>query len=345
VKPCLAFPGDLTTLTGGYVYDAAVIAASDGALSPLALSMGFPDPTDADLAKAQQALASVGTTVIDGLAFGVMPPELIDALPHKPIALCHHPLGYEPGISPERSAKLVATECAALSRAAHVIVTSDATARVLVSDFGISADGISVAPPGLVQSGISSYWAKDNPTETPIILTVASLTYRKAHDVLVLALARIADLNWQARWVGPDDREPGRLQLLREMIAEHGLPDRIGIQGACSKPELDTAYQNAALFCLPSRYEGYGMVFDEAMMHGLPVVACNTGAVGDVVPTNAGLLCPVDDPFALTASLRELLQNRDKAAAKSAAARAHALTLPSWSDTYTIFADVIRRVG
>ncbi|MGB0505764.1 MAG: glycosyltransferase family 4 protein [Pikeienuella sp.] len=345
MKPCLAYPGDLNTPTGGYVYDAAVINASEGAMVPLALPDGFPDPSGADLAAAQQALSRAGTAVIDGLAFGVMPVELIEALPRRPIALCHHPLGYEPGISTERSAMLVEAERTALSHAAHVVVTSDATARVLVSDFGLSADHISVAPPGLERFGVAPFWTAGKTTETPVILTVASLTYRKAHDVLVQALSKISDMNWRAQWVGPVDREPGRLQALQDMIADCGLSDRIEIAGACEINKLNEAYNKAALFCLPSRYEGYGMVFDEAMMRGLPIVACNAGAVGDVVPENAGLLCPIDDPTALAASLRNLLQNRELASAKATAAREHALTLPSWRDTYSVFAEVLRRVG
>lgn len=342
MKACLAYPGDLSTPTGGYVYDAAIIAASDGALAPLALPAGFPAPSPDDLNRTKTLLEQADIAVVDGLAYGALPADLINALPYRPVALCHHPLGYESGLSPEHSRALIMREKAALALAAHVIVTSDATAQTLVADFGVAASRVSVAPPGLAPAPLSSYWAGDDDSAPPVILTVASLTYRKAHDVLINALSRIDDLHWRARWVGPDDREDGRLAYLSGLIAETGLSDRIEIVGACDQAELQMHYHEAALFCLPSRYEGYGMVFDEAMVRGLPVVACNGGAVADVVPTAAGALCAVDDAGAVAGALKKLLLDKELAARKSNAARHHALSLPGWNDSYAIFENVIQ---
>ena len=143
-------PGDPETPTGGYVYDARLIAASGGALSPLGLPSGFPFPSNRELAAAATALSSAaGPVIVDGLAFGAMPAALIRALPRKPLALCHHPLAHEPGLDAATAARLRETEREALALAAHVIVTSAATKRTLATEFALPEAKITVAPPGL----------------------------------------------------------------------------------------------------------------------------------------------------------------------------------------------------
>ena len=108
--------------------------------------------------------------------------------------------------------------------------------------------------------------------------------------------------------------------------------------------DLATLYQQATIFALATRYEGYGMVFGEALLHGLPIVTCNGGAVPETVPAGAGLLVQVDDDAAFAAALRHLLTNpaaRQTMAAVSAAA-GHAL--PRWSVTARVMGAVLDRV-
>ena len=66
---------------------------------------------------------------------------------HPLIALVHHPLALETGVSAKDAVALRTSERAAL-RARGVIVTSPSTARTLAADYGVSAERITVAPPG-----------------------------------------------------------------------------------------------------------------------------------------------------------------------------------------------------
>ncbi len=330
-----AIPGDPTTKTGGYIYDARVIEASKGALAALALPGGFPFPSAAELTATQAALQAMsGPLLIDGLAYGVLPAAMIDALPQRPVALCHHPLGHEPGLAPDVAARLIRSERAALDRAVHIVVTSATTKKTLEDTFGQAPNRITIAPPGLDRKA-----AARPGRGAPMILTVASLTRRKGHDVLIQALARIAHLEWTCLCVGPDDRDPAITAALHTQIAEAGLGQRIHLIGPQSEPELDALYARATLFCLPSRYEGYGMVFAEAMMRALPIIACDAGAVAELVPRSAGRLVAIDDDAALAAAVADVLRNPVLRTSMGARGREYALALPGWDATW----EAIRR--
>lgn len=329
-----AIPGDVTTPTGGYVYDRRVMEASGGALTLSVLPGGFPFPSDAELADTASILNALdGPALIDGLAYGALPADLIAALPHAPIALCHHPLGMEAGLDKATAARLIAKERAALALARHAIVTSDATKATLVENFGLPDDKITVAAPGLDRAAPARIHRTPH-AGPPLILTVASLTPRKAHEVLIRALADVADQEWRAVWAGPDDRAPDWAANIRAEVEAAGLGDRIELIGACEAAVLDRLYDEAALFCLPSRYEGYGMVFTEAMMRGLPIIAAETDAAREVIPANAALIARNGDAASLAGALRAALGDPDEARKMGAAGRAHALTLPGWDETW-----------
>jgi glycosyltransferase involved in cell wall biosynthesis len=170
------------------------------------------------------------------------------------------------------------------------------------------------------------------PALPPLILSVGILARRKGHDVLIAALDRIADLEWRAEIVG-NPWEPGHAQALQAQIDSAGLAARIHLAGRVSEDRLSTLYRAATVFALATRYEGYGIVFNEALVHGLPIVSCNTGAVPDTVPADAGVLVDRDDPTAFAAALRAMLTDPQRMAAMSGAALRRGAALPTWADT------------
>src|SRR5262245_30480778 len=125
-----AIPGDIELPTGGYMYDRRVLALLPQMgidVRHLELPGSFPDPSAADLATTLALLVDAGTAdavVIDGLAYGAMPAELIARVRAPIIALVHHPLYLEAGLSPARRQRLLALETAALAGAERVVVTS-----------------------------------------------------------------------------------------------------------------------------------------------------------------------------------------------------------------------------
>jgi glycosyltransferase involved in cell wall biosynthesis len=330
----LVFPGELTTRTGGYIYDRRAfeaLAARGWWVREVSLATSFPFPDEAALRAADAALAGLedGTsTVIDGLALGAMPEVAARHCERlELVALVHHPLCLETGLAPELAVRLRASERAALETARRVIVTGRLTAETLVAEFNVPLGRITVAPPGIDPAPEAR-----GSGGRPCLLNVGTVTPRKGHALLVEALAGLRALPWDLVVVGSLDRDPGTADAVRASIGRHGLDDRVTLTGELEGDELATAFDRADIFVSASFYEGYGMAITEALARGLPVVATSGGATAETVPAGAGLLVPPGDAAALAQALRRLLaepglHGRLRQGAMRARAR-----LPRWDD-------------
>ena len=341
-----AIPGDITLATGGYAYGRRVLGLLPRFgvdVNYVVLPGSFPAPTAADLTETQRLLAGVPaeTAILaDGLAYGAMPVELVSSL-HSPIvALVHHPLWLEAGLSKARQDELYALEKADLALARHVIVTSLSTANTLIADFAVPAGKITVAEPGTDPAARAR--GTGNP---PQLLSVGSVVPRKAHDTLVRALAQVADRDWQLTIVGPTDRSVEALAALEAAIGETGLGPRITVAGPAAPERLEAYYASADVFVLPSLYEGYGMVLAEAMARGLPIVCTTGGAAAATVPDAAAFKVPPVDVQALGSAIRRVLDDPARRRQMSDAAWAAGQKLPRWEDTARTIADVIRNLA
>ena len=333
-----AYPGDLDLKTGGYGYDRQVIQGLRNLgweVDTIGLGHGFPAPSAAVLENAERTLSALrdGTCVIiDGLAFGTMgawAQRERDRL--AIIALVHHPLALETGVAPADRQRLKQSETSALAATRHVFVTSPATARELAQNYAVPVERLTVAVPGTEKPTTAA--TADNGAVA--ILAVGSLTRRKGHDVLLDALAKLTDLDWTAKIVGSDTLDPPLAEELSRQIDRLDLTDRVQLTGEVG--DLAAFYQQADVFALASRYEGYGMVFAEALAHGLPIIACRAGAIPEVVPREAGILVDVDDSQAFSDALRHLIVDRAERIARSRASRDAGALLPDWIDTSRIF--------
>lgn len=337
-QPKLAFavPGKITNLTGGTIYDRRVIDELRKAgveVIHIELPGGFPNPSDAEMADALAALGSVPQDVpliVDGLAFGAL--EGVETITAPLYPLVHHPLAEESGLADDLRHHLFQTERRNLGYASHIIVPSPHTKTLLTNSYDIAAGDITVARPGTDRPSLATA-----PVFPPLILAVGIQLPRKGHDVLLQALGQITDLDWTATIVGKalDAQYARKLIKLR---AAYGLDDRVTLAGEVGRIALEKLYAKATLFALASRYEGYGIVFDEALVRGLPIVASGAGAVPDTVPQEAGLVVPPDDPQAFADGLRLMLGAPEVMRAKAKAARCAGQALPSWAQTAAMIA-------
>lgn len=335
-----AIPGDLESRTGGYAYDRRMIRelqALGWQVHVLPLAASFPFPDGIALRETDSLLSSLPDqtlVLMDGLALGAMGTL---AAQHQTrlrlIALCHHPLALESGLSQDMRQHFLQSEASALAASRAVIVTSQASRALLPRLFAIAPERITVAVPGTDPAPFAPCTGRP-----PVLLCVATLTRRKGHDLLIEALAAVQHLDWQARFVGADTFDPAWAETLRKRIQAKGLSERIVLTG--SRNDLQAEYLHADVFVLPTRFEGYGMVFTEALSYGLPVIATQVDAVRDIVPETAGLLVAPEDHAALAQALNRLLSDRALRHSLSLGARESAATLPRWRDS----ADIVARL-
>lgn len=142
-------------------------------------------------------------------------------------------------------------------------------------------------------------------TDTSLVLAVGRLVPAKGFDVLLRAWQQLAAQYpaWRLRIVGEGAARPA-LEALRDQL---GLHDTVDLPGAT--PDILPHYRAASVFCLSSRYEGFGLVLIEAMACGLPVVStdCPTGPREILADTGAGLLVPPNDAAALATALERVM--------------------------------------
>lgn len=338
-----AIPGDLQSPTGGYDYARHVLRALPD-LRHLHLPAGFPNPSEADLAVTAECLASLpsnAVVLIDGLAFGALPERCLMPMRAAIVALVHHPLCLETGLSPGQAALLRDREQRALAYATRVIATSASTAAWLICAFGVPAARLSVAEPGTERRTrvLPRRVSENGP---PCLISVGAVTPRKGYDVLVAALAGLSHHDWQLSIVGDLTRDPRCAAALRDTIENFGLADRITLEGAVSETRLTIFYESADIFVSASLHEGYGMAAARAMAHGLPLVATTAGALADTVPQAAGLSCSPGDPVGLHHALAHMLSDPATRAACADASWAAAQTLPGWTQTATQIASILK---
>lgn len=339
-----AVPGDLASPTGGYAYDRRMIAELTQLgwqIDIVALGDGFPRPSDAQRASALARLMDIPAdraVVVDGLALGVLPEEAGKVAAARPlIALVHHPLAQESGMSAAQADDMRRSERAALAPARRVIVTSPATARALVAEYDVPEDRITVALPGNDPVPL----AKSNAGGAVRLLAIGSIVPRKGFDILIAALAMLIDLPWHLTIAGDRTRNTRASAQLDADIARFDLANRVTVLGAVSDERIAELYADADLFALASRHEGYGMAFSEAIARGVPVLATTAGAIPETVPVEAGLLVPPDNVEAFAAALRRLIAEPAERERLAAGAREAARKLPTWQASAKLLSDAL----
>ncbi|ACU06084.1 glycosyltransferase family 4 protein [Pedobacter heparinus] len=157
-------------------------------------------------------------------------------------------------------------------------------------------------------------------TDQKIVFTLARISVTeqyKGYDQVIKALGNLGQNNIQYVLAGPYD-EAEKLRLT-QLASQYGLGNNFILPGYIKAEELADHFLLADLFVLPSKKEGFGIVFIEAMAFGLPIICGNAdGSVDAVKNQEMGTAIDPDDIGALEqAILRNLGRTLSIGARKS----------------------------
>ena len=181
---------------------------------------------------------------------------------------------------------------------------------------GAAPEGVHVIPNGVDPEETNTRAERNS---TPTVLTVGRLSQRyKGHDVMLRALPLVAASVPGVRWVVVGD---GPLRPELEALADlHGVRDRVHFTGQIADVERDAWFHRANVFAMPARTpaegagEGFGIVFLEANLSGLPVVAgAIGGALDAVVDGVTGILVEPTDHVAVADAVTDLIRDPERA--------------------------------
>ncbi len=153
-----------------------------------------------------------------------------------------------------------------------------------------------------------------------IVGRTAGMDRYKGHDELLEVWGEVRRRFPAARLVVAGSGSD--LPRLREKAASLGVSEAVVFTGQIDPATLGELYRRAAVFAMPSRLEGFGLVFAEAMAAGKPCVALRETAPAEIVADGeTGHLVPPEDPEALASALVGLFENPARARAMGEAGR------------------------
>jgi glycosyltransferase involved in cell wall biosynthesis len=199
-------------------------------------------------------------------------------------------------------------------------------ARVVVAASGSLAEqarGLGAREVAVVPTWIGVPAPNGEPDDPPHVLFVGRLSEEKGVHELVEATAGLPRV------------------VVGDGPLRHLVPDA---RGFVPPSEVGPFYDRAAVVCVPSRREGYGIVAREAMAHGRPVVATAVGGLVDAVDDGVtGLLVRPGDAVALREALTGLLSDPDRRSAMGAAGREAIAARHGRDAVGEVLVDVLRR--
>lgn len=177
--------------------------------------------------------------------------------------------------------------------------------------YDIDPERITILPLGIQCGSEPELIDKSGPLE---ILYVSRMEARKGTQTLLEAVPEVLAEFPETRFtlVGGDRPHAlGGLTFERWFRANFpGHETSVAFPGHLPAGELAACYRRCDIFCVPSNYESFGLIFVEAMAHGKPVVACSGGGIPEVVAHGrTGFLSEPRDSAALAANLRLLCRD------------------------------------
>jgi phosphatidyl-myo-inositol dimannoside synthase len=199
----------------------------------------------------------------------------------------------------------------------RLLANSEVTRDHVIERFPECCDRVHVVPL-CVEPAKVALWDRlltgPAPPREPAALIVGRMWAEqrgKGHDALIESWPAVrARIPEAELWIAGEGNDA---QRLREKARALGQSQAVRFLGRVSDEDLSRLYQRASVFAMPSRQEGFGLVYIEAMRHGLPCIGSTADAARCVVDDTCGRLVPYGDAAAIAHAITSLLESPDLA--------------------------------
>lgn len=236
-----------------------------------------------------------------------------------------------------------------LINAKAIIVNSQNTAKI-IEPLGINKNKIHLLYPGrdfntnYDQTKLEAFRKKLNITDEKIIITLARLNKRKGQDLVIRAMAQLKE-NYKLKYfiIGSGQEK----KYLESLIKEYKLNNNVFIFDNIDDEELIYFFKLANLFVLPHRHmdndiEGFGIVFLEAALCSLPIIAGDSGGVKEVFNSSEqAIFINSDDLRSLVKAVEYLLNNPIEADKLAKAAYKRAMEFKDIKDQSLVLKEIL----
>ena len=264
------------------------------------------------------------------------------------VALVHH-LRLSEDVGPLDRAAAEFMETRFLRSVSGIIVNSSSTKREVEK---LLTEGRSVpmviAPPAGNRLPAGPVVPRTLGPEEPLrLLFVGNLIPRKGLHTLVRALCAAARRagagSFTLTVAGATDADPGYTRRIRgELRSIASLPE-ITLTGRVDDAALAALYGANHVVCVPSQFEGFGIVYLEGMHFGLPAVGASSGGASDIIRSGEnGYLVPAEDPVALADILTGIRRDPEHYRRLSEGALRTAREFPSWDQSMDRIREFLR---
>ena len=168
---------------------------------------------------------------------------------------------------------------------------------------------------------------------TKVIITTSRLVYKNGIDVLIRAVAElknmVSEVNFKVQILGSGSDE----KKLKDLAKELKVEDVVQFFGHIEQEKVYEYLAEADIFVRPSRSEGLGSSFLEAMGAGLPIIGAPAGGIPDFLKDNeTGLFCEIDNPKNLAEKIKKLMTDEELAKRIAKNGRQLILEKYDWDD-------------
>jgi len=199
-----------------------------------------------------------------------------------------------------------------------------------------------VAPPAGRHEGpaLSVSAVRQRATQSPLqVVYLGNLIPRKNLMGLLSGLEQLTAshdcTDWRLSIMGSHEADPTYARQVRSRLTGSVFEDRVDVLGEVAAETLEETLAASHVLCVPSTYEGFGMVYLEAMEYGVvPIASANGGAREFVVDGENGALVEPGDTDRIANLLAEWGRNRNQLATLGMAALETAEAHPTWTETF-----------